>query len=103
MPTKQRVSTSMPNVVANPDAPLAKLQTATEIPTRIHRDMRSASMPKIGAAIMYDRRKAVASEPVLAIAAIISCWAEAAEADLVSGKKWARISGSTAARMYRSM
>src|SRR4051794_7510596 len=87
MPTKHRVSTSSVNVCAKPDAPLARLQMPTEMPTSTQRDIRPASQPKIGAAIMYESRNAVASEPVLAIEAISSSFADAADAPSAPGKK----------------
>src|SRR4051794_13402847 len=101
MPTKHRARIRAANVPARPDAPVARLQIATAAPTMTQRFTRPASELRIGAAIMYETRKAVASEPVLAMAAISSSLAEAADAAAVVawGKNWARISGSTAARM----
>ncbi len=39
----------MPKVAAKPVAPLARLQTATPMPTSHHRETRWAIQPKIGA------------------------------------------------------
>ena len=78
-------------VAATPDPPLARLQISTPNPTRIQRDIRSASHPKIGAVTMYETRNAVASEPIFASA----CGSP--------GKSWWLIFDSTAASTWRSM
>jgi hypothetical protein len=83
----------MANVPANPEAPVAKLQIKTLAPTNSHRDIRSASHPKIGAAIMYDSKNAVANDPIFA--KVAAFWFDP--------KNVLDISGSTAASIYRSM
>jgi hypothetical protein len=47
-----RVISSIANVFASPEAPLARLHTATLIPHKSHREYRSASHPKTGAKTM---------------------------------------------------
>ena len=58
--------------------------------------MRSARIPKIGAASMYETRNAVASAPVLAMDAI-SCSRAGPPVAIAAGKNAWRMSGSTAA------
>ncbi len=56
IPTKMRVMISVAKVLAIPDQPLARLQTATPAPIKRQRENRSASQPK------HRREKHVADE-----------------------------------------
>ena len=62
--------------MASPDAPLARLQSATPMPTSTQRDRRSASRAKTGAPIMYTTMKAVPSRPISASSGLKPrrCW-----------------------------
>ncbi len=63
-PTTTRVRNNARKVVANPDAPLARLHTATPTAISFHRGQWSASLPKIGAVSMNEKRKAGMSRPM---------------------------------------
>ena len=79
MPTKQRVSSSMPNVPASPEAPLARLHRSTPTPMSIQRERRSASRPNTGAPSMYVTMNAIDSTPMSAFSGLKPrcCWHQA--------------------------